>query len=165
MKSFSMKYARMYAVAATAFTFAALSVSLPALGQTRVGALECNVSGGIGFVITSSKALSCAFTGPNGRVEKYVGTIKKFGLDIGVTGPGKLGWVVFAPSAPGPGALQGEYAGISASATAGAGVGVNALIGGSNRTISLQPISVQVQTGVDISAGIGAIQLEYIPER
>ncbi len=153
------------ALNAFALALGGLAFSAPAQAQTRVGALECNVSGGVGFVITSSKALSCAFMGQNGRVEKYVGTIQKFGLDIGVTGPGKLAWAVISPSAPGPGALQGEYVGASASVTAGVGVGANALVGGSNRTISLQPLSVQVQSGVDLSAGVGAIQLEFIPER
>lgn len=144
---------------------AALALALPAMAQTRVGALECNVSGGVGFVITSAKALSCAYTDASGRIEKYVGTIQKFGLDIGVTGPGRLGWAVFAPSRPGPGALAGEYAGASASVTAGVGVGANALVGGSNRTISLQPLSVQVQSGVDLSAGVGAIRLDFVPMR
>ncbi len=151
-------------IAAMVIAFA-LPFAAPAQAQTRVGALECNVSGGVGFVITSSKALSCAFVTESGRLERYAGTIQKFGLDIGVTGPGKLVWAVFAPSAPGPGALQGEYAGASASITAGVGVGANVLVGGSNRTISLQPLSVQVQTGLDLSAGVGAIQLDYIPGR
>ena len=150
-------------ILAAAVTIAGVSLVSSAQAQTRIGGLECNVSGGVGFVITSSKALSCLFVGPNGRTEKYVGTIRKFGLDIGVTGPGKLAWAVFAPSSPGPGALAGEYIGASASATAGLGVGANALVGGSNRTISLQPLSVQVQSGVDLSAGVGAIQLDYVP--
>lgn len=144
---------------------AAFTLAAPAMAQTRVGALECNVSGGVGFVITSAKALSCAFTDSRGRVEKYVGTIQKFGLDIGVTGPGRLAWGVFAPSAPGPGALAGDYAGASASVTAGVGVGANALVGGSNRTISLQPLSIQVQSGVDLSAGVGAIRLDFVSTR
>ena len=152
-----------YVLSALAVAGAAMLTS-PSQAQTRVGVLECNVSGGVGFVITSSKALACIFTSSaSGRAERYVGPVRKFGLDIGVTGPGKLAWAVFSPSAPGPGALAGEYAGASASVSAGLGVGANALVGGSNRTISLQPLSVQVQTGVDISAGIGAILLDFVP--
>lgn len=151
------------ACAAACAAIAAL-VAGPAFAQTRVGMLECNVSGGVGFIITSSRALSCVFTSAaSGRSERYVGTIKKFGLDIGVTGPGRLAWAVFSPAAPGPGALAGEYAGASASVTAGLGVGANALVGGSDRTISLQPLSMQVQTGIDLSAGVGAIQLDFVP--
>ena len=45
--------------------FSVLAISAPAQAQTRIGSLECNVSGGVGFVITSSKALSCVFVGQN----------------------------------------------------------------------------------------------------
>ncbi|HEY8581285.1 MAG TPA: DUF992 domain-containing protein [Beijerinckiaceae bacterium] len=137
------------------------AVASPAAAQTRVGVLECNVSGGVGFVITSEKALACAFrpAGP-APVEYYVGTIRRFGLDVGVTGPGALTWAVFAPSDYVRGALAGGYVGATASATVGAGVGANALIGGSDRTISLQPLSVNVQTGVNLAAGVGEVYLE-----
>jgi len=135
----------------------------PAMAQTRLGTLECNVSGGAGFVITSAKALSCAYTGADGIVEKYTGTIRRFGLNIGFTGPGKMVWGVFAPAKPVAGALQGEYVGVSASATAGAGLGANVLVGGLNRSISLQPLSVQVQSGIDIAAGVGEMTLHFVP--
>ncbi|MGE3646375.1 MAG: DUF992 domain-containing protein [Beijerinckiaceae bacterium] len=153
-------------IALLAAAFSAVSLvawSPEARAQTRVGVLECNVSGGVGFVITSNKALSCAYRGANGRVERYVGTIRKFGLDIGVTGPAKLVWTVFAPSRPGPGALTGEYAGASASASAGVGVGANALVGGAQRSINLQPVSVQAQTGVNLTAGVSSLFLQFMP--
>lgn len=160
----SAKPAWVAASAIAAILMAALS-SAPAQAQTRLGTLECNVSGGVGFVITSSKALSCAYTGVDGLVERYTGTIRKFGLNVGVTGPGKMVWGVFAPAKFTPGALQGEYIGASASATAGLGVGANALVGGLNRSISLQPLSIQVQSGVDLSAGVGAMELHYMQSR
>lgn len=140
-----------------------LQVSTPAQAQSRIGVLECNISGGVGFIITSEKALSCAFNGSDGRTERYVGTIRKFGLDIGVSGPAKLVWGVFAPSKPGPGALTGEYAGASASASAGVGLGANALVGGARRSINLQPVSIQAQTGVNLSAGVSSLFLQYMP--
>lgn len=133
--------------------------------RARVGVLECNISGGVGFVITSSKALSCGYRGASGRVEKYVGTIRKFGLDIGITAKAKMAWAVLAPSRPGPGALAGEYVGASASASAGVGAGANALVGGARRSITLQPLSVQAQTGVNLTAGVSAVYLQYIPPR
>ena len=147
------------------FTFAAFVAlaSTPAMAQARIGTLECNVSGGAGFVITSAKALSCAYTGADGLVEKYTGTIRRFGLDIGFTGPGKMVWGVFAPARPGAGSLQGEYIGASASVSAGAGVGANALVGGLNRSISLQPLSVQVQSGIDIASGVGEMTWHFVP--
>ncbi len=134
-----------------------------ASAQSRIGVLECNISGGVGFIITSQKALSCAFRGTDGRAERYVGTIRKFGLDIGFTGPAKLVWGVFAPSKPGPGALTGDYAGASASASAGVGLGANALVGGARRSINLQPVSVQAQTGVNVTAGVSELFLQYMP--
>lgn len=152
------------ALALPAALMAALALS-PAQAQTRLGTLECNVAGGVGFVITSSKALSCAYTGTDGLVEKYTGTISKFGLNVGITGPGKMVWGVFAPAKFTPGALQGNYIGASASVTTGVGLGANALVGGLNRSISLQPLSVQVQSGVDLSAGVGAMELYYTQSR
>src|ERR1700730_6962488 len=126
--------------------------------NVRVGRLRCNVSGGLGLIITSTKEMSCVFTSVRGHKERYYGTIRKFDLDIGVTDRGILAWTVFAPTKdPGSGALAGEYAGVDASATVGAGVGANLLVGGSNQTISLQPLSVQAQTGLALSGGVAAV--------
>lgn len=152
------------AVAAAGLALA--GAASPALAQSgRVGSLECNVSGGAGLIITSSKALDCWFhPDTNAPAEHYVGTIRRFGIDLGGTGPGALDWIVFAStSSYGAGALSGEYGGVGASATAGVGVGANALVGGSNRTFSLQPFSVQAQVGVDVAAGVTDVVLEYVP--
>jgi len=147
-------------LAALGLAGAGLFAAFPADAATRVGALDCNVSGGVGFVITSQKALSCVFRSDRGRTEYYYGTVRRFGLDIGVTGPGKLGWLVFAETRPGPGALAGDYVGGTASVSVGAGVGANALVGGFNNSFTLQPLSLQAQSGVDIAAGIGELTLE-----
>ena len=126
----------------------------------RVGVLSCQVSGGAGFVIGSSKDLRCQFESAGGRRERYVGTIDKFGLDIGVTGPAYLSWAVFAPTTDvGRGALAGNYVGASAEATVGVGGGANLLIGGSQDTISLQPLSVQGQTGVNAALAVSGLAL------
>jgi hypothetical protein len=126
----------------------------------KVGALRCEVSGGLGLIITSSKEMRCDFTSARGHREHYYGTIRKFGLDIGATDRGILAWDVFAPSAgPKRGALAGDYVGATASATIGAGVGANALVGGSGRSFTLQPLSVQAQTGLDLSGGVAELSL------
>jgi len=126
----------------------------------RVGLLTCQVSGGTGFIIGSSKDLRCRYEGGKGRTERYVGVIDKFGLDIGVTGPGTMTWAVFAPTSDvGRGALAGNYVGASAEATVGVGGGANLLVGGSNETISLQPLSVQGQTGVNAALAIAGLVL------
>jgi hypothetical protein len=126
----------------------------------RIGTLSCNVAGGWGFVFGSSKALHCTLTPGPGRPEHYAGTISKFGVDIGYTNGGVLVWAVFAPGPNiGPGALAGSYVGATGSATVGVGAGANVLIGGSHRSISLQPLSIEGNTGLNVAAGIGAITL------
>jgi hypothetical protein len=126
----------------------------------KVGALRCEVSGGLGLIITSSKDMRCVFTSASGQSEPYSGTIRKFGLDIGATDQGVLAWDVFAPSeGPEREALAGDYGGIDASATIGAGVGANALVGGSGRSFTLQPLSVQAQTGLALAAGVAELTL------
>jgi hypothetical protein len=142
---------------------AAISLSgAQAQGGVRIGTLSCNVAGGWGFVFGSSKALHCTFTHAGGPPEHYSGSISKFGVDIGYTEGGVLVWGVFAPTAGiAPGALAGHYGGATASATVGVGAGANALIGGSSRSISLQPLSIEGNTGLNVAAGIGAIELHY----
>ncbi|MGH7031398.1 MAG: DUF992 domain-containing protein [Stellaceae bacterium] len=137
----------------------------PARAQAgvRVGTLSCNVAAGWGFVFGSSKSLRCVFSGAPGHHDHYAGTISKFGVDIGYTQGGVLVWAVFAPtSSVYPGALAGSYIGATGSATVGVGVGANVLIGGSHRTISLQPVSIEGNTGLNVAAGIGAINLRYV---
>ena len=127
----------------------------------RIGTLSCNVAGGWGFVFGSSKALHCTLSPGPGQPEHYAGTISKFGVDIGYTNGGVLVWTVFAPgTSVGPGALAGDYVGATGSATAGAGVGANVLVGGSGQSISLQPVSIEGNTGLNVAAGIGAITLQ-----
>ena len=149
--------------AAAVAMLAGLAVAAPASAATRIGALECNVSSGVGYVITSSRALACIFRSSRGGHEYYFGTVRRFGLDLGFTGRGRLLWGVFAPSRPGPGALQGDYIGASGAISVGAGVGANALVGGSNNSFTLQPFSVEAQTGASIAAGVGAMRLEWDP--
>ena len=129
----------------------------------KVGALQCNVSGGLGLIITSSKEMRCVFTSVSGNQEPYYGTIHKFGLEIGATDNGILAWDVFAPSVgPELGALAGEYVGVDASATVGAGVGANVLVG-SQRSFTLQPLSIQAQTGLALAGGVAALTLRPGP--
>jgi len=141
---------------------ALLGLTAPALAQqsVKIGSLRCEVSGGLGFIITSQKEIECRYTSANGRHEHYYGLIRKFGLDLGATTGGVLVWDVFAPTRGlQRGALAGDYGGVDASATVGAGFGANALVGGSNRSIALQPLSVEVQGGLALSAGVESLTL------
>jgi hypothetical protein len=137
----------------------ALPNAASAQGGVKVGNLTCNVSSGFGFVFGSTRGLNCTFAGPLG-IEYYTGTINKFGVDIGYTTGGVMVWTVVAPTAQlVPGSLAGGYAGATASATIGVGVGANALIGGSGNTIALQPLSIEGNQGLNVAGGIGAITL------
>lgn len=125
----------------------------------RVGTLTCNVASGWGFVFGSSKDLHCTFRG-NGHREHYTGSISKFGVDIGYTEGGVLVWGVFAPSSDvRQGALQGDYGGVTAGATVGVGLGANVLVGGLDKSIALQPLSIEGNRGLNVAAGIGSISL------
>ncbi len=136
-----------------------------AQGGAQIGTLNCNVASGWGFVFGSSRALRCTFAPASGRAEHYSGSIQRFGVDIGFTQAGVLVWAVLAPTSNlAPGALAGNFVGATGSATVGVGAGANVLVGGSNRTISLQPVSFEGSTGLNVAAGIGAISLRYQPQ-
>ncbi|HEY6023327.1 MAG TPA: DUF992 domain-containing protein [Pseudolabrys sp.] len=143
---------------------AAVALPIPASAQTasrtKVGTLSCDISGGIGLIITSKKDVTCMFTpSRRGPREVYRGSISKFGLDLGATAGGEMIWAVYAPTTRRFGALAGHYGGATAEATVGAGVGANVLVGGSDRTVTLQPVSVQGQAGLNVAAGVAGLEL------
>jgi hypothetical protein len=160
MKSFRLMLGA--AVAVTSLAIASAASAAPA--GVKVGTLTCNVAGGMGFVFGSSKDLRCSYEPTKASVEHYAGSINKWGVDIGYTNKSKLLWAVFAPASDiRPGALEGEYAGATAQATVGVGLGANVLIGGLDKSIALQPLSVSGQTGLNVAAGIGSISLKHVP--
>ncbi len=126
----------------------------------NVGSLTCNVAGGMGFVFCSSKDISCLLTRTDGVAERYTGTINKYGVDIGFTKEAQMVWLVFAPGNIAKGALAGIYAGATAGAAVGVGAGANVLVGGSGSQITLQPVSVEGSVGLNIAAGVGALELK-----
>jgi hypothetical protein len=141
---------------------AALVMTLPASAQqsrVQVGQLSCSVSSGVGLIVGSQRNVSCNFQPDNGPPEAYTGTMTKVGLDVGFTTGSAIIWTVFTGTNRYVGMLSGTYTGAQAEATVGAGVGANALIGGSNRSVALQPLSVQGQTGLNVAAGIGSLEL------
>jgi hypothetical protein len=158
----------------TSFKYAAAVTAVLALGattigafaaknQTKVGTLSCDVSAGTGFIIGSNKAIDCIFTSSTGGSrEAYRGSIRKLGIDLGATTGGQMVWAVLAPTTLGHGALAGYYGGVNAEASVGVGGGANVLVGGSNRTIILQPLSVQSQTGINLAAGVADFELHPV---
>ncbi len=126
----------------------------------KVGMLTCNVEGGIGYIIASSKSVDCVFKPSHYRWrDHYVGSITKIGADIGVTTGSHIMWAVFAPGSLKRGSLAGNYFGATGEATVGVGVGANVLLGGFEKSVNLQPLSLQVQTGVDVAGGIASLSL------
>jgi len=135
----------------------------PARQGIVIGTLSCKVAGGMGFVFGSSKDLDCILTHDNtGLAERYRGTIKKFGLDIGFTKEAQMLWLVAAAGEISTGALAGDYIGAAAGASLGVGIGGKYLVRGDLKTISLQPYSVENNTGLNLAAGVAQVSLQHV---
>jgi len=156
-------------LAATAALAVAAGLSVqPAWSQptaVTAGTLNCNVSSGWGFVFGSTRDLKCTFTDSGGVTQHYTGHIDKFGADIGYQVGGVVVWAVLAPTAKlEKGTLAGSYVGATVSAAVGVGAGANLLVGGSDKTITLQPLSVEGMKGLNVAAGVAAIILNQAPD-
>jgi len=151
-------------LAALAIIAAATMGAGPTLAKSgvRVGALNCVVEGGVGLILGSKKGMVCTFKPSNGaKSERYKGSITRVGVDIGVTGKAYMTWAVFAPGRLKRGSLAGNYGGAGAEATVGVGLGANVLVGGFKKSVALQPLSVQGQTGLNVAAGVAGLKLRY----
>jgi hypothetical protein len=128
--------------------------------QVQVGILECRGGTSIGFIIGSVTNLGCVLRVDGMPEDRYVATVRKVGLDIGITAESALAWAVYAPVARlGPGDLSGNYGGAQGSASIGVGLGGNVLVGGSANSIALQPLSVQGQVGLNLALGVEGLEL------
>jgi hypothetical protein len=152
---------RSLALAAVALALSAPAATTSAQqAKVQAGVLECRGGASVGFIVGSVTNLGCVMRAAGRPDDFYVATIRKVGLDLGITQESVLAWGVFAPVAQlGPGDLSGNYAGAQGSATLGVGVGGNVLVGGSNNSIALQPLSVQGQVGIAIAAGLESLEL------
>jgi Protein of unknown function (DUF992) len=149
-------------IGAAAAAIMVMSADPAAAQRIKAGVLTCDVSAGIGLILGSQRQVSCVYSPEAyGVQEAYVGSFTRFGLDIGITGGAVMIWAVFTSTTagPGPGFLAGDYVGASGEATIAAGLGANVLIGGSNRTVALQPVSVSGQIGLNVAIGIGDLSL------
>jgi hypothetical protein len=128
--------------------------------RVQVGILECRGGASIGFVVGSVTNLGCVLRADGMPEDRYVATIRKVGVDLGITQESALVWGVYAPVARlGPGDLSGDYVGAQGSASVGVGLGGNVLVGGSANSIALQPLSVQGQVGLNVAAGLESLEL------
>lgn len=155
-------------VAAACVALGLAAGAAEAQGGAKLGTLTCVGEGGWGAIVASKKTFDCTYQSVDGAVkEGYTGTIRKIGLDVGMTGKSALAWVVmgsetFSSENFVPGGLAGEYRGVGAEVTAGAGVGANVLFREGGDRFSLQPVSVQMQTGLSIAAGVQRLTLDYV---
>jgi hypothetical protein len=140
-----------------------LAFSAPAGAEVRLGILDCAIDGGTGFVVTSNKALTCTFRFSNGGPEeRYSGVISKLGVDLGTTHQGALQWAVLALDRNyDEGQLAGRYFGVNAEASIVTGGGANLLVGGFNKSFTLQPLSVQSQTGLNLALAVASMELTH----
>ncbi len=153
-----MQISKMFGIATVALV--ASFASANAQQGVRVGVLECTGGQNVSFVVGSNATLECVFQSEGGRAEGYVATIKRFGLDLGFTQNTTVQWTAFAPNARVPrGGLAGSYGGVGSNASVGVGFGGNFLLGGNGNQYSLQPISVQGQTGLNVAAGVVSLDL------
>jgi Protein of unknown function (DUF992) len=148
-------------IASTALVVSAIGAQAQQpVARVQVGVLECRGGASVGFVVGSVTNLGCVLRIEGLPEDRYVATIRKVGLDLGITQETALAWGVYAPVARlGPGDLAGNYAGAQGSASLGVGVGGNVLVGGSDNSIALQPLSVQGQVGLNVAAGLESLEL------
>ncbi len=150
----------------SAIAAALLMAAAPTAVQANIeaGGLSCHSAGGVGFVVGSVLNIECVFVpSVGGPAHHYVGVIRRYGVDLGVTSNVALGWVVFAPTGViHPGDLAGAYGGVQGNASVGVGVGANAMLGGSNNTFALQPVSAEGQLGLNVSAGVTGLELHSV---
>jgi hypothetical protein len=152
---------------ATLTLMAMLSSPAGAQNWTQVGTLSCKVDPNIGFIIVGHQPMQCVYNQAPGSLpqvppQSYDGAINTIGLSIGISAGSVLGWAVFAPTTGVPaGALAGEYVGVSGDVGIGLGAGANVLVGGSNRTIALQPLSLQGSVALNVVAGLSSLKLRW----
>lgn len=144
---------------ATVASLALMTGVAQARPAVQVGVLTCDVDGGWGLVLGSSKDLSCVLSDNNGVIRPYVGRVTKVGVDLGYVGTKTVAWAVLSVN-NGSDDISGTYLGVNAEASAIVGAGVNALVGGVENNFVLQPISGQIQTGINAAVTAQALVLE-----
>jgi hypothetical protein len=146
-------------MAAAAFASVQASPADAQPTRIQVGSLNCSLSASVGLLVGSDRNVACIFHSDNAPDESYGGTLSRVGLDIGATSGGKIVWAVFAGTNRFSGMLNGTYVGATAEASIAVGLGANVLVGGSNNSVALQPLSIQGQFGLNIAAGVSKLYL------
>ena len=131
--------------------------------RLNIGRLVCRAGPGIGALVASRRRLTCLFRATDGHVERYAGSVTRFGLDVGATAGGVMSWAVLTRTRGlRRGALAGHYVGLSGDASIGLGGGAKALVGGTRRAVVLQPVSFVAQVGVNLAIGVAGLSLRFL---
>lgn len=146
-------------IAAALFATGLMFVPAQAEG-VKLGTLTCQLDGNVGLLIGSVTQGECTYRGTDGKTKQYTAEFSRLGVDVGVTGNKTVVWAVFGVDGKSNGGLKGTYTGINAEASAVIGVGVNALVGGFESGIVLNPVSVSGQTGLNVAAGVANLRLK-----
>jgi len=156
----------LFGLAFALIAFATMSV--PAFAEhssagVKIGVLTCNAIPGskVNLLIHSTTDVACTFKSTAGETEQYVGeTGVGFGIDLKFDSESHLVFTVFAAESSGVNKLSsGKYIGVGAEAAAGIGLGAHVLVGGSNKSVSLQP-AIEGGVGAGASAGVTYLYLQ-----
>lgn len=143
---------------------AALTMSATAArADVAVGMLTCRSPQPATYVLASATSYNCVFQPVAGPTQLYEGTIYRFGAQIGTSSNTVMAWAVFAVTAPvGAVQLAGGYGGASAGAALGIGGRANALVGGLPNAFTLQPVSLEGETGFNAVATVTGLSLRPV---
>ena len=127
-----------------------------------IGSLTCNIAGGTGYLLGSSKSMDCVFLGKDGvSSAQYNGTINKVGIDIGYTKAVHTIWRVYSlGSERAATSLSGTYVGEQGTVAAGAQAGGNWIYGGPNAEIGMIASGVVQDAGYNLATGIAEMTLK-----
>src|SRR3974390_2948795 len=157
MRLYRLAVATLASIAAFCLPSAAQAPQPAPQAWTQVGSLTCKVDPNVGFIFAGHQPMQCTYTPSLAPAppQYYDGAINSVGIDIGVSAGGVLAWGVFAPTTGLPaGALAGEYVGASGDVGFVVGGGANVLVGGSGRTVALQPLSLQGSPAFHLRLGV-----------
>src|SRR5689334_19600360 len=147
---------------AAALFGAVVATTAPASAAVQVGMLSCRSPETATYIVVSARAFDCVFTpSAGGPVQRYQGVVHRIGAQIGISGDTAMGWAVFAATRHlGPGALDGSYVGLTGGAAVGIGGSANGLVGGADNAFTLQPISLEGETGLNVVATVTGLDLQ-----
>ncbi|MDP1751181.1 MAG: DUF992 domain-containing protein [Reyranella sp.] len=126
-----------------------------------IGSLTCNIEGGTGYILGSSKSMDCVFLGKDGaQSAQYTGTINKVGIDIGYTKAVHTIWRVYSlGSERAATSLSGTYVGEQGTVAAGNQTGGNWIYGGPNAEIGMIASGVVKDAGYNLATGIAEMSI------